>query len=227
MTISTPESSQTEPASGRRQLFGAVVASTIGTTIEWYDFFLYGAAAALVFPKLFFSPDLDPFVAQILSFGTFTVGFLSRPLGGVIFGHLGDRKGRKAALVATLLLMGVSTLLVGLVPTYERIGAMAPLALVALRILQGIGVGGEWGRSRASGTRNRPPGQTWILCQLSPGRSATGTLALDGRSGGLCRRAFGRSIHVVGLANTVLVECRLDRGGTLDPTLDRRVPPLQ
>ena len=143
--MSIPQSSDAKPVGGRRQVFGAVVASTVGTTIEWYDFFLYGAAAALVFPKLFFSPDLDPFVAQILSFGTFTVGFLSRPLGGVIFGHLGDRKGRKAALVATLLLMGVSTLLIGLVPTYDRIGLWAPLALVTLRILQGIGVGGEWG----------------------------------------------------------------------------------
>ncbi len=143
-TMSIPESSQTEPARGRSQVFGAVVASTIGTTIEWYDFFLYGSAAALVFPKLFF-PDKDPFVALILSFSTFTVGFLSRPLGGIIFGHLGDRKGRKAALVATLLLMGASTMLVGLVPSYERIGVLAPLALVLLRILQGIGVGGEWG----------------------------------------------------------------------------------
>ena len=142
--MSTPASNETEPVRGRRQVLGAVVASTIGTTIEWYDFFLYGSAAALVFPKLFF-PDKDPFVALILSFSTFTVGFLSRPLGGIIFGHLGDRKGRKAALVATLLLMGVSTLLVGLVPTHERIGVMAPLALVVLRILQGIGVGGEWG----------------------------------------------------------------------------------
>ena len=142
--MSTSQSNGAEPVGGRRQVFEAVVASTVGTTIEWYDFFLYGAAAALIFPKLFF-PDFDPFVAQILSFGTFTVGFLSRPLGGVIFGHLGDRKGRKAALVATLLLMGVSTVLVGLVPTYERIGVMAPLVLVALRFLQGIGVGGEWG----------------------------------------------------------------------------------
>ena len=142
--MNRPESGPTEPAQTRRQLVNAIVASTVGTTIEWYDFFLYGAAAALVFPKLFF-PDQDPFVAQLLSFGTFLVGFLSRPLGGVIFGHLGDRKGRKAALVATLLLMGVSTMLVGLVPSYERIGILAPLGLVLLRFLQGIGVGGEWG----------------------------------------------------------------------------------
>ena len=143
--MSTPQTDQTEPAGGRRRLLGAVVASTVGTTIEWYDFFLYGAAAAMVFPKLFFSPELDPFVAQLLSFGTFTVGFLSRPLGGIIFGHLGDRKGRKTALVATLLLMGISTVLVGLAPTYDRIGAMAPVVLVLLRFMQGIGVGGEWG----------------------------------------------------------------------------------
>jgi len=142
--MSTPRSNETQPAGARPQLLRAVVASTVGTTIEWYDFFLYGSAAALVFPKLFF-PQHDPFVAQLLSFGTFTVGFLSRPLGGIIFGHMGDRKGRKAALVATLLLMGISTLLVGLVPTYEQIGVIAPLALVVLRFLQGIGVGGEWG----------------------------------------------------------------------------------
>jgi metabolite-proton symporter len=124
----------------------AVVASTIGTTIEWYDFFLYGIAAAKFFPALFF-PKYDPFVGQILSFGTFTVGFVARPLGGAFFGYLGDRLGRKSTLVATLLLMGVSTILIGLLPTYERIGAAAPLILVLLRFLQGFGVGGEWGGS--------------------------------------------------------------------------------
>ncbi len=122
----------------------AVVASTIGTTIEWYDFFLYGTAAALVFPHLFF-PTFDPFVVQILSFTTFTVGFVARPLGGVVFGYLGDRVGRKSTLVATLLLMGVSTVLIGLVPTYERLGLAAPLLLAGLRFAQGVGVGGEWG----------------------------------------------------------------------------------
>src|SRR5688500_1902389 len=96
-------------SSERRRLILAVVGSTVGTTIEWYDFFLYGTAAALVFPKIFF-PEQSPFVGQLLSFGTFAVGFLSRPIGGVIFGRMGDRQGRKVALVATLLLMGVSTL---------------------------------------------------------------------------------------------------------------------
>jgi metabolite-proton symporter len=116
----------------------------VGTTIEWYDFFLYGTAAALVFPKLFF-PTFDPFVGQILAFSTFTVGFVARPLGGVIFGHLGDRVGRKSTLVATLLLMGLSTLIIGFIPTYDQIGITAALLLTLLRFVQGIGVGGEWG----------------------------------------------------------------------------------
>src|SRR5271166_1866500 len=124
-------------------LVEAVVASTIGTTIEWYDFFLYGTAAALVFPRLFF-PTFDPFVGQILAFSTFTVGFVARPLGGVIFGYLGDRFGRKSTLVATLLLMGVSTVLIGVLPTYDAIGVAAPVLLTVLRFVQGVGVGGEW-----------------------------------------------------------------------------------
>lgn len=133
-----------EPGKQRWALVEAVVASTIGTTIEWYDFFLYGTAAGLIFPQLFF-PDSDPFVGQILAFGTFTVGFIARPLGGIVFGYLGDRVGRKSTLVATLLLMGISTVLIGLVPTYDSIGVAAPLLLAALRFVQGIGVGGEWG----------------------------------------------------------------------------------
>src|SRR5437870_5049496 len=112
-----------DPAS-RSETLKVAAASLIGTSIEWYDFFLYGTAAALVFPHLFF-PEYDPFVGQILSFGTFTVGFIARPLGGAIFGHLGDRVGRKSTLVATLLLMGVSTVLIGFVPTYARIGVAA------------------------------------------------------------------------------------------------------
>src|SRR5437867_4472653 len=130
----------------RTQRLRAIVASTVGTTIEWYDFFLYGTAAALVFPKLFF-PELSPFAGQLASFSTYTVGFIARPLGGVMFGYLGDRVGRKSTLVATLLLMGISTLLIGFLPTYQRIGIAAPLLLTVLRIIQGLGVGGEWGGS--------------------------------------------------------------------------------
>lgn len=132
------------PPSQRRQLIEAVIASTIGTTIEWYDFFLYGTMAALVFPALFF-PEADQFTGQILAFGTFSIGFLSRPLGGVIFGYMGDRLGRKSALVSTLLLMGISTLIIGFLPTYADIGILAPIILTVLRFLQGLGVGGEWG----------------------------------------------------------------------------------
>ncbi|HJZ91620.1 MAG TPA: MFS transporter [Gemmataceae bacterium] len=129
---------------GRRAVIEAVIASTVGTTIEWYDFFLYGVMAALVFPRLFF-PTVDPFLGQILSFLTFTAGFVARPLGGVVFGYLGDRIGRKSTLVATLLLMGLSTVAIGLLPTADTIGVAAPFLLTSLRFLQGIGVGGEWG----------------------------------------------------------------------------------
>jgi MFS transporter, MHS family, shikimate and dehydroshikimate transport protein len=121
-----------------------VVASFIGTTIEWYDFFIYTTAAALVFPQLFF-PSFEPLAGTLASFATYAVGFLARPLGGVIFGHYGDKIGRKAMLVTTLLVMGVATFLVGLLPTYETIGIWAPILLVVLRLLQGLGLGGEWG----------------------------------------------------------------------------------
>ncbi|MCK0513025.1 MFS transporter [Aromatoleum buckelii] len=121
-----------------------VTASLIGATIEWYDFFLYGVVAGIVFNKLYF-PASDPLVSTMLAYGTFAVGFLSRPLGGVIFGHFGDKLGRKSMLVMTLMIMGVSTVLIGLVPTYDQIGIWAPLILLVLRIAQGIGLGGEWG----------------------------------------------------------------------------------
>jgi MFS family permease len=124
----------------------AVVASTVGTTIEWYDFFLYGTAAALVFPKVFF-PGSSPYAGILLSFGTQFVGFAARPVGAAIFGHSGDRIGRKATLIATLMLMGIATALMGVLPSYRAIGVAAPILLTVLRVLQGIGVGGEWGGS--------------------------------------------------------------------------------
>ena len=125
-------------------LIEAVIASTIGTTIEWYDFFLYGTAAVLVFPKVFFAADQDS-ASQFGAFLTITVGFIARPIGGVVFGYMGDRIGRKAALVSTLLLMGISTLAIGFLPTYAQIGILAPILLTLLRFVQGLGVGGEWG----------------------------------------------------------------------------------
>jgi metabolite-proton symporter len=128
------------------QLRRAVVASTIGTSIEWYDFFLYGTAAGLVFGKLFF-PHEDPYSATLLAFGTYFIGFAARPVGAAIFGHYGDRIGRKATLIATLLCMGIATFLVAFVPTYESIGIWGAVILTVLRAVQGIGVGGEWGGS--------------------------------------------------------------------------------
>jgi metabolite-proton symporter len=120
------------------------MASLIGTTIEWYDFFLYGSAAALVFNKLFF-PEFDPLVGTMLAFATYALGFVARPVGGIVFGHFGDRIGRKRLLMLSLVLMGVATILIGLLPTYAQIGVWAPIALIVLRLVQGFAVGGEWG----------------------------------------------------------------------------------
>jgi len=130
----------------RAQLRRAAIASTVGTTIEWYDFLLYGQVASIVFAKLFF-PKSEPLVGTLEAFGIYFVGFIARPIGAAIFGHYGDRIGRKAALIATLLLTGLSTFAVGLVPTYNQIGIWAAAILVVLRLIQGIGVGGEWGGS--------------------------------------------------------------------------------
>ena len=128
------------------ELRKAVIAATVGTTIEWYDFFIYGTAAGLVFPKLFF-PNEDPLTGTLLAFSTYFIGFVGRPIGAAIFGHYGDRIGRKATLIATLLVMGISTVLVAFVPSYASIGIWGAIILTVLRALQGIGVGGEWGGS--------------------------------------------------------------------------------
>ena len=121
-----------------------ILASFIGTTIEWYDFFLYGTAAALVFNRLFF-PNQDPVAGTLSAYGTFAIGFVARPVGGAIFGHFGDRIGRKTMLVWSLLIMGIATALIGAIPSHDSIGVLAPVLLVLLRFVQGIGVGGEWG----------------------------------------------------------------------------------
>ena len=128
------------------QLRKAVIASTIGTAIEWYDFFLYGTAAGLIFGKLYF-PNEDALTATLAAFGTYFIGFVGRPIGAAIFGHYGDRIGRKATLIATLLCMGIATFLIAFVPTYESIGIWGAVILTILRMIQGIGVGGEWGGS--------------------------------------------------------------------------------
>jgi metabolite-proton symporter len=142
-----------------------IVASVVGTSLEWYDFFLYGSAAALVFGKLFF-PSFAPVTGTLLAFATYAVGFVARPLGGIVFGHFGDRVGRKGVLVVTLLLMGGATFAIGLLPTYALWGAAAPIVLVTLRFLQGLGLGGEWGGAvvmtmEHGGERSRGLNASW------------------------------------------------------------------
>jgi metabolite-proton symporter len=141
-----------------RSIRPVILASFIGTTIEWYDFFLYGTAAALVFNRLFF-PNVDPLIGTLSAFGTFAVGFVARPFGGMVFGHYGDRLGRKSMLVYSLVIMGVATFLIGLLPTYDTIGVWAPVLLVVLRCAQGIGVGGEWGGAVLMAVEHSPPGR--------------------------------------------------------------------
>ncbi len=144
------------------------LASFIGTAIEWYDYFLYGTAAALVFNQLFF-PEFSPLAGTLASFATFAVGFFARPVGGVVFGHFGDRIGRKTMLVLTLLIMGVATFLIGLLADLRRPSACwAPILLVVLRIFQGFGVGGEWGGAVLMAVEHCPEGQARFLRELAP-----------------------------------------------------------
>ena len=145
VTAKTVKTLSPEP-DDRRQLRRAVIASTVGTTIEWYDFFLYSTVTGLVFAQLYF-PKSDPMVGTLQAFAIYAVGFVARPVGAAIFGHYGDRIGRKSTLIATLLLMGIATFLVAFVPTYEQIGIWGAVLLTVLRFIQGVGVGGEWGGS--------------------------------------------------------------------------------
>ncbi len=142
--------------SERRNMRKVALTSLAGTSIEWYDFFLYGTAAAVVFPKAFFPQDLPAMVLLIISFSTFAVGFIARPVGGLIFGHFGDRVGRKHTLVVALMMMGTATTLIGLLPTYATIGIAAPLLLVLLRFIQGLAIGGQWGGAMLLVTESAP-----------------------------------------------------------------------
>lgn len=155
----TVNESQTSPSStdatDPREPRRVVQATFVGTMLEWYDFYLYGLAAAIVFAPLFFSPD-DPVAAQLGALATFTVGFLARPLGGILAGHFGDRLGRKRVLIVTLTIMGLATALVGLLPTYDQIGIWAPVLLVALRVFQGLAMGGEWGGAVSMAIEHAP-----------------------------------------------------------------------
>ena len=168
--------------------------SLAGTSIEWYDFFLYGTAAAIIFPTAFFPSDMPAMVALIASFSTFAVGFLARPLGGIIFGHFGDRVGRKQTLVLALLIMGTSTTLIGLLPTYDNIGYIAPLILVLLRFVQGLAIGGQWGGAMLLVTESAPADKRgWYGAYAQAGAPIgviLANLAFLGVSGGMSEDAF-------------------------------------
>jgi metabolite-proton symporter len=182
--VETPVTPQSvHPAPRRTSIAKVVGASLIGTTIEWYDFFLYTSAAALVFNKLFF-PNADPLTGTLLSFATYAIGFLARPIGGVVFGHFGDRIGRKKLLIISLLLMGGSTFAMGLLPTHATVGAAAPVLLTLLRLVQGFALGGEWGGavlivSEHGDDRRRGFWSSWPQCGAPGGNLlATAVLAI-------------------------------------------------
>ncbi len=193
------ESSTITEAEHRRQLRRAVLASTIGTAIEWYDFFLYSTVTGLVFAKLYF-PRADPLVGTVEAFGVYAVGFVARPIGAAIFGHYGDRLGRKAALVATLLLMGIGTFLVALVPGYEHIGIWGGVILTDLALYSGYWGGRRVGRLRASlhgmGAVEPPPRFHHLLAAV---RRTGGPVPLE-LSGPRDERHIGGAFHHVGLA---------------------------
>ncbi|UPW06879.1 MHS family MFS transporter [Rhodococcus pyridinivorans] len=153
----------------------AGVTAFVGTTIEWFDFYIYGTSSALVLGALFF-PDASPAVGTLAAFATFAVGFIARPLGGIVFGHFGDRFGRKNAVIITLALMGAGTVGVGLLPTYDQIGIWAPILLVALRVLQGIAMGGEWGGAVLIATEFAPPGKKVLYGAFAQQGSPVGNL---------------------------------------------------
>src|ERR1700704_2601386 len=159
-----------------------VWSSVIGTAVEWYDFLIYGAATALVFNKIFFAAG-NPALATIAAFGTYAVGFLARPLGAAIFGHYGDRVGRKAMLAVTIIVMGLGTFLIGLLPTYQQIGIAAPVLLIGLRFLQGIGLGGEWGGAVLMVVENCPTHRRGFLGSMVQVGNPVGNLAAIGGFG--------------------------------------------
>jgi MFS transporter, MHS family, shikimate and dehydroshikimate transport protein len=206
-------------------------ASFVGTAIEWYDFFLYGTSAVLVFPKLFF-PASDPVVGTLLALATFAAGFLARPLGGIVFGHYGDRLGRKAMLSVTLWIMGVATFAIGLLPTYATIGIAAPIALVTLRLLQGFGLGGEWGGAVLLAAEHAPARRRGLYAALPQVGAAAGSLVANGMvflSGKLAsewawRIPFLFSVLLVGVGT--FIRLRVAESPAVETTSAARMPLL-
>lgn len=156
-----------------------LLASAVGSALEWYDFFIYGTAAALVFGELFF-PKTDPTIGTLLAFAAFGIGFIARPFGGLVFGHLGDRLGRKPVLVITLLMVGIGTFLIGLLPTYNTIGVWAPILLVVLRLVQGFGAGAEYGGAVIMAVEHAPPGKRGLFGSFAPLGVTVGLLLANG-----------------------------------------------
>lgn len=177
-SISAPPAQS--PAPPPATLRKAVVSSTLGTCIEWYDFYVYGVAAAIIFNVQFFPPGTSPYVGTLLAFSTYAVGFAARPIGGIVFAHFGDRVGRKQMLMITLALMGGGTFLIGCLPNYDQIGIWAPVLLVVLRVVQGIGVGGEWGGAALMATEHAPPHRRGFFGSWPQIGVPAGTLGANG-----------------------------------------------
>ncbi|TCN35129.1 metabolite-proton symporter [Kribbella orskensis] len=174
----------TEPTTTRTPIARVVGASLIGTTVEWYDFFLYGVAASVVFGELFF-PKGEELTGTLLSFATFAVGFFARPIGGVVFGHFGDRLGRKNLLVLSLLMMGLATFAIGLLPTYAQVGALAPVLLTVLRLIQGFALGGEWGGAVLIVSEHGDPARRGFWSSWPQAGAPAGQLIANGVLAGL------------------------------------------
>jgi len=177
MTVETLHAVAIKPA---RSMARLACIGLAGTSVEWYDFFLYGTASALVFPTEFFPKDLPPIVALLASFTTFAVGFIARPVGAVLFGHFGDRAGRKTALVVALTLMGIATTLIGLLPPYRMMGALAPVLLVVLRFAQGLAIGGQWGGAVLLIVESAPPDKRGFYSSFAQAGVQVGVLLANG-----------------------------------------------
>lgn len=177
MTVKEPDGDQYTPAPA--MVKRATIAGAIGTAVEWYDYQIYGAASAVILTTLFY-PDVDPTVGLLATFATFAVGFVSRPFGAMAFGHLGDRHGRKRMLVASILLMGIATVGIGLLPTYAMVGIWAPILLLVLRLVQGFAVGGEWGGATVLATEYSPPRQRGFIGSIVQMGSPAGLLLATG-----------------------------------------------
>lgn len=197
-----------------------VAASLIGTTIEWYDFFLYGSAAALVFNKLFF-PDSDPLVGTLLSFLTYAVGFAARPLGALVFGHYGDRLGRKKLLVLSLLMMGGATFAIGLLPTHATIGTAAPVLLTVLRLVQGFALGGEWGGAVLLVSEHGDARRRGFWASWPQTGGAGGAVAGDRCAVAADGRAVGLRVQQLGVADSVPALRRTGHGRSVDSSVCR------